>query len=118
MTRVKKRHESQPRHGVSKDCLGKGQLLRTGGPIEFRGVDVSSHGFCCVINGELQNRDVLKLEIGGHSLAFEVMWVENYLGIENTYRVGLHCLDRSVDVLSLMRSLGMVTVPIDDGFAA
>jgi hypothetical protein len=118
MTRIQKRHESQPRHGVSKDCRGKGQHLRSGRGFDFRGVDVSTHGFCCVMIGESRIRDVLTLEIGGQSLSFEVMWVETYLGIENTYRVGLHCLDRSVDVLGHMRSLGMVTVPVDDDFAA
>jgi hypothetical protein len=118
MTRIQKRHEAQPRHGVSRDCRGKGQLLRTGGLLEFRGVDVSTHGFGCVMIGEVLIRDIVKLEMCGQLLSFEVMWVETYLGIENNYRVGLHCLDRSVDILTQMRSLGMVTGPIDDGFAA
>jgi hypothetical protein len=46
------------------------------------------------------------------------MWVESHLGIENTYRVGLQCLDRMLDVRGRLSVLGLVTVPLDDEFAA
>jgi hypothetical protein len=118
MTSIRIRQELHLRYAVSKDCRGRGHHVRTGHQFEFRGVDVSAHGFGCVIVGELAGRDVVKLEIGGISLPFEVMWVETYLGIENTYRVGLHCLDRSIDVRAHMSVLGVVTVPVEDGFAA
>jgi hypothetical protein len=68
--------------------------------------------------GDVHLRDAIILEIGGQKLTFEVMWVESHLGIENTYRIGLQCLDRLLDVRGRLSHLGLVTVPIDDGFAA
>ena len=118
MTRRQRRLEHAPRYGVTPHCKGHGVHTPTGIRFEFRGVDVSHHGFGCVMVGNFQNRDTLILEIGGARIPFEVMWVESHLGIENTYRVGLQCLDRMLDVRGRLTSLGLVTVPLEDEFAA
>jgi hypothetical protein len=118
MTKRQRRHDHTPRYGVSPQCKGHGLHTVNGSRVEFRGVDVSHHGFGCVMVGNFQNRDTLILDIGGSKIPFEVMWVESHLGIENTYRVGLQCLDRMLDVRGKLSALGMVTVPLDDEFAA
>lgn len=118
MNRTYKRQDPTPRFGVTHHCRGRAVHGRSGVLLEFKGVDVSLHGFGCVIVGKIESRDTLVLEIGGHNLAFEVMWVESHLGIENTYRVGLQCLDRLLDVRGRMTTMGYVTSPIEEGFVA
>jgi hypothetical protein len=118
MSRSFSRQEPTPRYGVTPHCRGRAVQVRSGVTCEFRGVDVSHHGFGCVIVGDVRINDAILLEIGGQKLTFEVMWVESHLGIENTYRVGLQCLDRLLDVRGRLSHLGFVTVPLDDGFAA
>jgi hypothetical protein len=113
MTGRQRRNEPQ-RYSVSKECRGRGTHVQTGRVLEFRGIDVSIHGFGCVIVGEVLTRDVISLNVGGHLLKFEVMWVESHLGIENNYRVGLHCIDQQTDVRGQMQIWGVVTVPMDD----
>ena len=118
MNRTFARFEPTPRYGVTPHCRGRAVRVKTGATCQFRGVDVSHHGFGCVIVGDIEIRDTLLLEIDGQTFGFEVMWVESHLGIENTYRVGLQCLDRLLDVRGRLSHLGLVTVPLDDGFAA
>lgn len=118
MNRKNRRQEIGSRYGVTPHCKGHGLHTNSGHRIEFRGIDVSPHGFGCLVIGTLQNRDILILDFGGSKVPFEVMWVESHLGIENTYRVGLQCLDRSLDVRNKLEVLGLVTVPLEDDFAA
>ena len=112
------RHETTSRYGVTQHCRGRAVRLRSGTTCEYRGVDVSEHGLGCVIIGEVHMSESLLIELDGHSLTFEVMWVESHLGIENTYRVGLQCLDRLFDVRGRLMNLGLVTSPVDDGNVA
>ena len=118
MSRLDRRHESTPRYGVNQHCRGRGAHRISGAPLEFRGVDVSLHGFGVVLVGHVQPRDTIILEIGDASLTFEVMWVESHLGIDNTYRAGLQCLDRMLDVRGRLTNMGFVTMPLEDGFVA
>lgn len=110
--------ESGHRYGVSHQFHGQAFKLPSGMPVKFRGVDVSRYGLGCVINGLVSNRDVLVINIGGMDVHFEVMWVESHLGIENTFRVGLQCIDRMVDIRHKLMGLGMVTTPLEDEFVA
>ena len=118
MSRMQRRHDPTPRFGVSQNCRGSGVHRKSGAKIQFKGVDVSNHGFGCVVVGDILIRDVVVLEISGKSFIFEVMWVESHLGIDNTYRAGLQCLDRLLDFRDQLSHMGYVTVPLDDGFAA
>ena len=86
--------------------------------MRFKGVDVSRYGLGCLIIGTIQMRDVLLLNIAGDVLRFEVMWVESHLGIENQFRVGLQCVDPTIDLQHKLMQLGFVTVAIDEEFVA
>jgi hypothetical protein len=118
MNRQNRRQEFGSRSGVLPQCRGHGLHAGSGLRFEFRGIDVSIHGFGCLLVGAVQNRDILILDIGGSKVPFEVMWAESHLGIENTFRVGLQCLDRTMDVRNKLDVMGLVTVPLDDDFAA
>jgi hypothetical protein len=118
MNRPSRRQEPTPRYGVNHHCRGRGHHARLGHSFDFRGMDVSNHGFGCVAVGSFQLHDVLELDMGGQHLSFEIVWIESHLGIENTYRLGLLSLDRVLDVRAKMSALGFVTGPLDGEFAA
>jgi hypothetical protein len=118
MTKRQRRLEHAPRYGVTPQCKGHAFNAVTGVRVEFRGVDVSHHGFGCVMVGSFQNQDTLVLDFAGSRIGFEIVWIESHLGIENTYRVGLQCLDRLLDVRGRLAALGYVTFPIDEDSAA
>jgi hypothetical protein len=106
------------RYGLNQHFQGLAVLTPSGASVRFRGVDVSSHGLGCVVFGAVNMRDVLRIDIYGHHFHFEVMWVESYLGIEDTYRIGLQCLDRFADIRSRLSVLGFVTAAIEEEFVA
>ena len=118
MERRLSRQEPTQRYGVAPDFSGRALRCSSGATCDFRGVDVSQHGLGCVIVGDVQIRESLIIEFGGQKHRFEVMWVESYLGIENTYRVGLQCLDHLLDVRGRLSGLGLVTALVDEGYAA
>lgn len=113
-----RRWESGLRHGLSEQFHGQAFQHPSGLALRFRGLDVSRYGIGCIVSGSVRIRDVLIFNIGGSELRFEVMWIESHLGIDNTYRVGLECLDRSIDLRQRLASLGFVTVPLEDEFVA
>lgn len=113
-----RRIDSGVRHGLSQEFHGQAFLFPSGVPVRYRGLDVSRYGLGCIIVGNVQMRDVLLINIGGADLHFEVMWVESHLGIDNTYRAGLQCLDRMLDIRQRLLNLGFVTHPLEDEFVA
>ena len=113
-----RRSETGARYGLNQHFQGLAVLAASGVSVRFRGIDVSRHGLGCVVFGAVNIRDVLRLEIDGHHFHFEVMWVESHLGIENTYRIGLQCLDRFADIRSRLTVLGFVTSAIEEEFVA
>ena len=113
-----RRSESGARYGLNQHFQGLAVLTSSGASVRFRGVDVSRHGLGCIVFGAVNMREVLRLEIDGHHVHFEVMWVESHLGIEDTYRIGLQCLDRFADMRSRLTVLGFVTAAIEEEFVA
>jgi hypothetical protein len=118
MRNNRRRSETGVRHGLAEQFHGQAFLHPSGLPVRFRGVDVSRYGLGCLIIGTVQMRDVLLLNIAGADIRFEVMWVESHLGIDNHFRVGLQCVDPSLDLQQKLTYLGFVTVAIDEEFVA
>jgi hypothetical protein len=118
MKNNRRRLESGVRHGLAEQFHGQAFLYPSGVGVRFRGVDVSRYGLGCLIIGTIHMRDVLLLNIAGAELRFQVMWAESYLGIDNHHRVGLQCLDPTVDLVHKLTHLGFVTVPIEEDFVA
>jgi hypothetical protein len=118
MNFVIEKRDQASRMGVPRHFSGQVTNVSSGQKFSFRGVDVSVHGFGCILIGQVRQYDVLQLQIGNQIISFEVMWVESYLGIEQQYRVGLQCLDRMRDLQALMTSIGVALSPLDDRFAA
>ena len=118
MRNNRRRLDSGVRHGLAEQFHGQAYLYPSGVPVRFRGLDVSRYGLGCLIIGVIHMRDVLLVNIAGTDLRFQVMWVESHLGIENHFRVGLQCLDPTIDLQQKLNYLGFVTFPIDEEFVA
>ncbi len=86
------------RRSLSDQYQGIGRNITLNNPIKYRAIDVSHHGLGCVIEGVIGTGNLITLQLGQSKVAFEVMWVESHLGIENHFRVGLLSSDHSLDI--------------------
>ncbi len=96
------------RFQVVESCKGSGTLMGSGAGFRFKGVDVSRHGFGCIISTQVQTGDLVEFEIFGEKIVFEVMWAESHLGIENMFRVGLITKNRNLNIHHFLTQHGLI----------
>lgn len=102
-------YRSEPgRYAVGEHCRGEGRSVGSGDVFNYRGIDVSHHGFGCIFSKAVEKGSHVVLKLADHHMTFEVMWVESHLGIENMYRVGLSSQDRHLNIESIFRQWGLV----------
>lgn len=94
------------RYFVTNLCRGLGSVSGSGETFQFRGIDASHHGFGCIISTYIEKGSSVSIQLGHQRMAFDVVWCESHLGIENMYRVGLVSQDPNVNVELLLQHLG------------